>query len=97
MSTLLYSARAIDDMARLADFLAEDDPVEGLATGEIIAGGIKVLETHPLIGRSVEEGLRELVISRGRSGYLALYEYQPAMDRVVVVAIRHQREAGFEE
>jgi hypothetical protein len=37
--------------------------------------------------------LRELIISRGRSGYVALYEYQPALERVLVVAIWHQREA----
>ena len=97
MATLLYSARALDDLARLADFLVEDDPARAEATAAIIAGGLEVLEAHPLMGRSAAGTLRELVISRGRSGYLALYEYQPATDRVVVVAIRHQREAGFEE
>jgi plasmid stabilization system protein ParE len=56
---------------------------------------IDVLRTHPLIGRPVEHGLRELVISRGRSGYLALYTYDEPGDRVIVHAIRHQREAGY--
>ena len=97
MATLVYSARAVEDLARLADFLIEDDPAGAGATAAIIASGLEVLEAHPLMGRSVGGSLRELVISRGRSGYLALYEYQPAADRVIVVAIRHQREAGFEE
>jgi hypothetical protein len=39
------------------------------------------MEKHPLIGRVVEKGYRELVISRGRSGYLALYRYDAETDR----------------
>jgi len=35
------------------------------------------------------------VISRGRSGYLALYRYDEDRDRVLVLTIRHQREAGY--
>jgi hypothetical protein len=36
-----------------------------------------------------------LVISRGRTGYLALYRFLPLLDRVLVVALRHQRESGY--
>ena len=97
MPTLLYSDRALEDLVRLAEFLVEDDLAGAAATAAIIAGGLEVPETHPLMGRSAGGSLRELVISRGRSGYLALYEYQTAADRVLVLAIRHQREAGFEE
>jgi plasmid stabilization system protein ParE len=39
--------------------------------------------------------LRELVISKGRTGYVALYRYLPEQDRVDVLAIRHQRESGL--
>jgi hypothetical protein len=46
-----------------------------------------------MIGRPVEAGLRELLISRGRSGYVALYRYDPAADTAVVLAIRRQRES----
>ena len=37
----------------------------------------------------------ELVISRGKTGYVALYRYDEARDIVFVLALRHQREAGF--
>ncbi|MEI6762011.1 MAG: hypothetical protein WCO22_16340 [Betaproteobacteria bacterium] len=54
---------------------------------------------HPEIGRKVHFGRRELVVSRGRSGYLALYRFLPHIDpsrgQVLVLAIRHQREAGY--
>ena len=49
-----------------------------------------------MIGRKVDDRYRELVISHGRSGYLALYRYDPSEDLVLVLAIRHQREQGYE-
>ena len=92
-----YARGAIDDIDRLADFLREDDPAAAVETYQLLARGLALLEQHPLIGYEVERGWRQLVISRGRSGYLALYEYLPALDRVVVHRIRHQREAGFQD
>lgn len=61
----------------------------------LITEAVQVLENHPLIGRPAEHGLRELVISRSQSGYLALYSHEPEHDIVLVLAIRHQREAGY--
>ncbi|HET9651048.1 MAG TPA: type II toxin-antitoxin system RelE/ParE family toxin [Usitatibacter sp.] len=52
---------------------------------------------HPLAGRKVDATQREMVISRGRTGYIALYSYDDERDVVLIQAIRHQREAGFEE
>jgi plasmid stabilization system protein ParE len=53
------------------------------------------LEQHPEIGRLVQHNFRELIISRGKTGYVALYEYDKDSDVVLVLAIRHQREAGY--
>jgi plasmid stabilization system protein ParE len=39
--------------------------------------------------------LRELVISFGRTGYVALYRFLPGRDLVRVLAIRHQRELDY--
>lgn len=94
MSRLLLSARAWRDIARLADFLLELQPNEAARTGELLISGLSILQDHPLIGRAVEHGLRELAISRGRSGYIALYRYDPASDTALVLTLRHQREAG---
>ena len=38
------------------------------------------------------QGLRELVISRGRSGYLALYCYDEHADIAAAPAVHHRRE-----
>lgn len=95
MAAISYAPRASSDLERLVDFLAESDPSAAAQTAELIISAIETLQHHPLIGRPVESGFRELVISRGRSGYLALYRYDEARDRVLVLTIRHQREAGF--
>lgn len=66
---------------------------------ERIAGiieAIGVLRTSPLIGRPIRGGMRELVIGRGVRGYVALYRYVPGIDTVFVLAIRSQREQGFD-
>jgi hypothetical protein len=48
------------------------------------------------IGRPAGGALRELVRSRGRSGYLALYDFSQAEDTVFILGLRHQRKAGYE-
>ena len=62
---------------------------------EVIRDGIEILERHPFVGRPCEEGLRELLISYGKSGYVALYSYEQSQNVVLVLSIRHQREAGY--
>ncbi len=95
MASVLFAQAAIEDIDRLTDFLLESYPELARETGEIIIDGLQVLATHPLIGARNEYGLRELIISRGRSGYIALYHYDDFDDRVMVLAIKHQREQGF--
>lgn len=97
MASVIYGSRAIADLERLAEFLWPNDPVAAEKTGPLIMGAIRALATHPLLGARVSGGTRQLVISRGRTGYIALYTFDPQEDRVVIHAIRHQREAGFED
>lgn len=96
MTAWVLAREAIDDLARLADFLLTSYPDAALKTGEVILSALDVLRNHPEIGRPTDHGLRELVISRGRTGYLALYEYDAQHDVVVILRIRHQRERGYE-
>ena len=39
--------------------------------------------------------MRELVISRGCTVYAALYSLEEGQDAALILAIRHQREAGY--
>ena len=95
MAKLIYSERAFSDLERLTDFLLESDPSAAVETVGLIAEAVAVLIRHPLIGRPVEHDLRELVISRGRTGYVALYSFEQDQEAVLILAIRHQREAGY--
>lgn len=95
MARLIYSARALDDLERVTDFLVDTDPAAAAVTVDLIAEAVAILAHHPLIGRPAEHGLRELVISRGRTGYIALYSFETAQDCVLILAARHQRETGY--
>jgi len=95
VNRLDYGERALLDLERLTDFLVEKDPDAARATVGIILSALDVLRHSPEIGRKVRGGNRELVISRGATGYLALYHFFAQHSRVLVLAVRHQREAGY--
>ena len=95
MTRHLLSSDAAEDLAQLVDFLLAEHPEDAIATVDLIVDALKILNDHPFIGGPVEQGLRELVISRGKTGYLALYDYDEAADLIVVLAVRHQRERGY--
>jgi len=95
MNELVFARQALADLQRLTDFLLESDTHEAHKTAAVIFDALEVLEHSPDIGRKVRFGLRELVISRGRTGYLALYRFLPTQQKVLVLALRHQREAGY--
>ena len=96
MTRLVFAPGALRDIERLTAFLSEQDAHAAATTARIFTEGLGILKQHPLIGREAEAGLRELVISRGRSGYVALYSYDVVSDTALILAIRHQREGGYE-
>lgn len=92
MARVVYSRNALANLERAFTSL---DALSPDAAVDAIRGAIEMLAHHPLIGRIVEGDLRELVISFGRSGYLALYRFVPARREVRILAIRHQRELDY--
>ena len=96
MARISYAARAGADIERLHDFMLEQAG-KALAAKSVktIMEAIDLLARHPQIGRPAEEGLRELVISYGKTGYLALYRFDPISDHVRVLAIRHPLEMDY--
>lgn len=95
MTRLLFSESMLADMDRLVSFLMTQNISAALNTFDIINNGLQLLKQHPEIGRLVESEKRELVISRGNTGYIALYHFDPLEEVVVILAMRHQREDGF--
>jgi plasmid stabilization system protein ParE len=97
VAEVIVSRNADADLERLVAFLSNEEPAAALATYILVHGALQVLRTYPSIGRPVDGVLRELAISRGSTGYLALYRYDVRAEQVVVLALRHQREAGYLE
>jgi plasmid stabilization system protein ParE len=96
VTSIAISERAAADLDRLVAFLMSEHPAAAGATVGIILDAIAILDAHPQIGRPVEPGMHELLISRGKTGYVAIYEFDEAADQVIIHAVRHQREAGYE-
>lgn len=106
MATIKLSAAALVDLERLQDFAElSGDPIADITGSNDAANGLAVflldamavLSHQPGIGRRAEQGRRELVISRGRSGYLAKYRVYVDTEQVLILRIRHQREAGYRD
>jgi plasmid stabilization system protein ParE len=97
VAQVIYAAEALADLERLAEFLLEQAPESAAAVLGRVTDAIEILVDHPLIGRRVEGELRELVILRGASGYLALYRFDSVLDIVRLLRIRHHREVGYRD
>jgi len=95
MARISYAGRARSDLERISDFLSDHGVDVQLEALDLIDEAISILAKHPFIGRQAEHDMRELVISQGRTGYVALYSYEVDSDAVLILAVRHQREAGF--
>jgi plasmid stabilization system protein ParE len=95
VATVVYSARALSHLERAFGFLTTENPGAAIAAAGAIRSAVENLAVHPLLGRRVRGDIRELVISYGQTGYIALYRFVVPQDEVRVLAIRHQREIGF--
>jgi plasmid stabilization system protein ParE len=97
VAQVIYSAEALADLERTIEFLLAAAPQSASTALGQITSAMKILESHPRIGRRIAKNLRELVITHGSAGYLALYRHEAARDVVRVLRIRHQREAGYQD
>ncbi len=95
VATVVYSARALDHLERAFEFLRAESPAAAVDAVTAIQSAVESLATHPLLGRRLEGEIRELVISYGSTGYVALYRFVIPRDEVRILALRHQRELGF--
>lgn len=94
-----FTEEAQEDLLRLFDFWLQLDFDVALRAREAMEDSLKLLEQFPFTCRKAANGahgprLRELVISFGTTGYVALFEIDDATT-VTVLAIRHQREEDF--
>jgi len=86
---------ALENVERAIEFLRGKNPEVAVNAAAAIRSAVESLAIHPLVGRRVEGDLRELVVSYGDTGYIALYRFVVLNDEVRVLALRHQRELGY--
>jgi plasmid stabilization system protein ParE len=93
-----FTIEAKVDLERLYRFLLEQDVQAAERALQSLEHGFTFLEESPFSCRRVEGAdpfLRELLISFGHSGYVALFEIEDD-ETVTVLAIRHQREEDYQ-
>jgi plasmid stabilization system protein ParE len=95
MPQVRLSGRARLDLVRLHKFLAERDTAVASRAIDEIQASLIPLTRMPKIGRLADDGLRELIIDFGSSGYLVLYDFDETIDEIVVLAVRHQKEIDY--
>ncbi len=98
MSRLIWSPAALLDVQRLYRFLAPKNTDAARRTAQAIRSAVGILRDHPRMGRPAEDmnpEFREWVIEFGRDGYVVLYRLDD--EDVVLLAIRHGREAGYSD
>ncbi|MDR5170617.1 type II toxin-antitoxin system RelE/ParE family toxin [Methylobacillus flagellatus] len=95
-----FTEEAEIDLLRLYDHLIECNPHDiGSAERalESIVLAVESLKRFPFNCRKATAEnpyLRELIISFGSSGYVALFEIEPG-EIVTILAVRHQRESDY--
>jgi len=96
MPRLIWSPAALRDVQRLYRFLAPRNPVAAARAVRAIREGMQIVAAQPGVGRPADRmdpEYREWPIGFGDSGYVVLYRLDGEV--AVVLAVRHQREAGY--
>ena len=96
MRRLKWTPRSLRFVVRVHDFLVPMSREAAKRAVKAIRQGVKLLGKHPEMGRPVDElptEFREWVIEFGNGAYVVMYHYDGK--EVVILAIRHGREAGY--
>jgi len=91
-----WTDNALHGLARVHAFLTDRDPDAAQQALDAIEAGADILEQFPNAGRpadDLEPEHHELLIPFGGSGYALFYEL--IGDTVFILAIKHQKEAGY--
>ena len=88
-----WSAAAVADLDRFADFLQDRFPTIATLVGREIAEKTDLLFEHPELGRALghRADLRQLVVRVLNASYVIHYRLMP--DRLVILRVFHSREA----
>ncbi len=95
MWKLTWLDSAIEDMVRLREFLAQENPEAAKRAAETIKKTAHRLIEFPEVGKPIRELplYRDLFIRFGAGGYIL--RYRVSSETLYIVHIRHYRESVF--
>ncbi len=95
MREIMWLDSAVDDMVRLREFIAKDNPNAAQKAAEAIKIAAQHLVETPLIGKPIKDLplYRDLLIRFGAGGYVLRYRIH--IEVIYIVHIRHYRESDF--
>jgi len=94
MSQIIYTDEFINDFERLYEFLLENNPVAAQKLAIILEEKLDLLCTIPKAFAFFGE-FRLYLLQFASSGYAILYDYNEEFDRLILLRMKHQKEAGF--
>jgi addiction module RelE/StbE family toxin len=94
MPQIVYTPEFIDDFERLYAFLHENNPSAAQRLAALLETKLEVLATIPKAFTFFGE-FRLYLLEFGSSGYAILYDYKEESDKIIILRIKHQKEAGF--
>jgi plasmid stabilization system protein ParE len=96
---LIWLPEAAADVQRFYRFLAPKSLHAARRAVEAVDQGVDLLRTQPAIGRLIDdwpENYREWTIPFGDNAYVVWYRIDADIDVVTILAVRHQRESGYQ-
>lgn len=95
MRGLVWLDSAVNDLARLREFIAEKNPGAAARAAKAIIQGAQLIAEQPTIGKPVSDlpDYRDQLIRFGAAGYVLRYRVH--LDIVYAVHLRHYREFDF--
>ena len=95
MAAVVYSGVALAQLRGELQRLRDERQELAVQASTAIRSAVDALAVHPLLGRRAHGELRELIISCGRTGYVALYRFLVQRDEVRMLSLRSQRDVGL--
>ncbi len=97
MPKLRWLPSALDDLDRLANFIAVQHPNAAKTAVKRIRNAADQLEVFPEVGRRMkrDDDRRELVVPFASGAYVLRYRFDRGNDAVVVIRVWHSRELRY--
>ena len=95
MREIIWLDSAVNDMVRLREFIAKENPTAAKKAAEAIKEATQYLIETPSMGKPVKDlpQYRDILIRSGAGGYVMRYRFHA--ETVYIIHIRHYREIDF--